>query len=153
MDNSVSDIKLETVSYTKGDVLSGTSFSSLLSSILFDIYDETKCSNDNLFTLTTATQGSSTNAKVLDGTPPNINEFELKLKFAITTTNPTLTVNGTTLPIKFNNDSETISLVPAGYYIVQKQSNFWKFKFDSIYHKLNMFMKKVSNYDILLIKK
>lgn len=150
--SGMSNIKLETMSYTKGDVLSGTSFSSLLSSILFDIYDELKDKN-TVYTCTSASEGSSIATKVINSTPSNQNTFEFRLKYPINSPSPQLTVGSMTMPIRFNNYNEQISLVPAGYYVVTKQSNFWKFQYNDVYHKLNMFMKKISNFDVLLIKK
>lgn len=159
--------KIESSSHVKGDVLSGTAFSSLLSSILFDIYENTL--DEQIYTTstasTTATKVVSEQRSISSSNESNGKPFTLELKLENTATSqPKIKVtdtssNSRTFTVtKF--DDITVSgaiYIPAGRYNVTYTNTTTNptctLETVRLYSKINSFIKKVSNYDILLVKK
>jgi hypothetical protein len=164
---TIVDKKLEVDSYRKGDVLSGTSFTSLLGTVIQNVIDEytnqyVDCDTDgNVQTKNVNINGNSYYSSYdIDNT--NNNTIYVRLKNTNTRKNPTFRLNGGDRYIrqimyngKFGND---LINIPEGYYKVtpvelNANTRVWKFESDKIVNSVNTFLKKTSSFDILIVKK
>ena len=159
--------KLESESYRKGDVISGTSVTSLLNSIFQEMNDKidelsSKLSS-NLYICSTDST-AQTKTVNLKNSFPTSGSIVVRLKYKNTATSPsfTYTINGNnpttpvTRSIKYNDKSgEGLSSIPAGYYKVELKDNYFVFtkKPNGLFDKMNTLFKKTSNFDILIVKK
>ena len=155
--------KLESESYRKGDVISGTSITSLLNSIFQDMSEKIdELSNDIHIC---STYGSTQNKSVvLKNGMTSIPDTGIivRLVYKSTVSSPTFSFNtGTKRQIKYNDKyGSDLTLIPAGYYRVTSigdESNgyYWLFTRESngLFDKMNTFFNKTSNFDILIVKK
>ena len=163
------EILLETEPYKKGDVISGTSVTSLLNSIFQDMNDRIdELSNDIHIC---STYGSVQNKSiVLKNGMTLIPETGIivRLKYESVVSSPTFSYsieNGetseTTQQIKYDDKfGSELTSIPAGYYRVKLIGNkndnqYWLFTREpnELFDKMNTFFNKTSNFDILMIKK
>ena len=155
--------KLESESYRKGDVISGTSITSLLNSIFQDMSEKIdELSNDIHIC---STYGSTQNKSVvLKNGMTSIPDTGIivRLVYKSTVSSPTFSFNTVTeRQIKYNDKyGSDLTLIPAGYYRVTSigdNSNgyYWLFTRESngLFDKMNTFFNKTSNFDILIVKK
>ena len=155
--------KLESESYRKGDVISGTSITSLLNSIFQDMSEKIdELSNDIHIC---STYGSTQNKSVvLKNGMTSIPDTGIivRLVYKSTVSSPTFSFNTITKrQIKYNDKyGSDLTLIPAGYYrvtsIVDKSNRYyWLFTRESngLFDKMNTFFNKTSNFDILIVKK
>lgn len=155
--------KLESESYRKGDVISGTSITSLLNSIFQDMSEKIdELSNDIHIC---STYGSTQNKSVvLKNGMTSIPDTGIivRLVYKSTVSSPTFSFNTVTeRQIKYNDKyGSDLTLIPAGYYRVTSigdKSNgyYWLFTRESngLFDKMNIFFNKTSNFDILIVKK
>ena len=155
--------KLESESYRKGDVISGTSITSLLNSIFQDMSEKIdELSNDIHIC---STYGSTQNKSVvLKNGMTSIPDTGIivRLVYKSTVSSPTFSFNTVTeRQIKYNDKyGSDLTLIPAGYYRVTSigdKSNgyYWLFtrEFNGLFDKMNTFFNKTSNFDILIVKK
>ena len=155
--------KLESESYRKGDVISGTSITSLLNSIFQDMSEKIdELSNDIHIC---STYGSTQNKSVvLKNGMTSIPDTGIivRLVYKSTVSSPTFSFNtATERQIKYNDKyGSDLTLIPAGYYRVTSigdKSNgyYWLFTRESngLFDKMNTFFNKTSDFDILMIKK
>ena len=155
--------KLESESYRKGDVISGTSITSLLNSIFQDMSEKIdELSNDIHIC---STYGSTRNKSVvLKNGMTSIPDTGIivRLVYKSTVSSPTFSFNTVTeRQIKYNDKyGSDLTLIPAGYYRVTSigdKSNgyYWLFTRESngLFDKMNTFFNKTSNFDILIVKK
>lgn len=155
--------KLESESYRKGDVISGTSITSLLNSIFQDMSEKIdELSNDIHIC---STYGSTQNKSVvLKNGMTSIPDTGIivRLVYKSTVSSPTFSFNtATERQIKYNDKyGSDLTLIPAGYYRVTSigdKSNryYWLFTRESngLFDKMNTFFNKTSNFDILIVKK
>lgn len=155
--------KLESESYRKGDVISGTSITSLLNSIFQDMSEKIdELSNDIHIC---STYGSTQNKSVvLKNGMTSIPDTGIivRLVYKSTVPSPTFSFNTVTeRQIKYNDKyGSDLTLIPAGYYRVTSigdKSNgyYWLFTRESngLFDKMNTFFNKTSNFDILIVKK
>ena len=155
--------KLESESYKKGDVISGTSITSLLNSIFQDMSEKIdELSNDIHIC---STYGSTQNKSVvLKNGMTSIPDTGIivRLVYKSTVSSPTFSFNMVTeRQIKYNDKyGSDLTLIPAGYYRVTSigdKSNryYWLFTRESngLFDKMNTFFNKTSNFDILIVKK
>ena len=155
--------KLESESYRKGDVISGTSITSLLNSIFQDMSEKIdELSNDIHIC---STYGSTQNKSVvLKNGMTSIPDTGIivRLVYKSTVSSPTFSFNTITeRQIKYNDKyGSDLTLIPAGYYRVTSigdESNgyYWLFTRESngLFDKMNTFFNKTSNFDILIVKK
>ena len=155
--------KLESESYRKGDVISGTSITSLLNSIFQDMSEKIdELSNDIHIC---STYGSTQNKSVvlkngMTSIPDTV--IIVRLVYKSTVSSPTFSFNTITeRQIKYNDKyGSDLTLIPAGYYRVTSigdKSNgyYWLFTRESngLFDKMNTFFNKTSNFDILIVKK
>lgn len=161
--------KLEVNSYKKGDVLSGTSFTSLLGTVIQNVIDEytnkyVNCDTEgNVQTKNVNTNGNSYYSSY-DINNTNNNTIYVRFKNINTRKNPTFRLNGidndTYLrPIMYNGiyGNDLIN-IPEGYYKVtpfelNANTRVWKFESDKLVNSVNTFLKKTSSFDILIVKK
>ena len=163
------EILLETEPYKKGDVISGTSITSLLNSIFQDMNDRIdELSNDIHIC---SSYGSVQNKSiVLKNGMTLIPETGIivRLKYESVVSSPTFSYsieNGetseTTQQIKYDDKfGSELTSIPAGYYRVKLIGNkndnqYWLFTREpnELFDKMNTFFNKTSNFDILMIKK
>lgn len=155
--------KLESESYRKGDVISGTSITSLLNSIFQDMSEKIdELSNDiHICSTYSSTQNKSVVLKNGMTSIPNTGII-VRLVYKSTVSSPTFSFNtGTERQIKYNDKyGSDLTLIPAGYYRVTSigdKSNgyYWLFTRESngLFDKMNTFFNKTSNFDILIVKK
>lgn len=155
--------KLESESYRKGDVISGTSITSLLNSIFQDMSEKIdELSNDIHIC---STYGSTQNKSVvLKNGMISIPDTGIivRLVYKSTVSSPKFSFNTITeRQIKYNDKyGSDLTLIPAGYYRVTSigdNSNgyYWLFTRESngLFDKMNTFFNKTSNFDILIVKK
>lgn len=155
--------KLESESYRKGDVISGTSITSLLNSIFQDMSEKIdELSNDIHIC---STYGSTQNKSVvLKNGMTSIPDTGIivRLVYKSTVPSPKFSFNTVTeRQIKYNDKyGRDLTLIPAGYYRVTSigdKSNgyYWLFTRESngLFDKMNTFFNKTSNFDILIVKK
>lgn len=155
--------KLESESYRKGDVISGTSITSLLNSIFQDMSEKIdELSNDIHIC---STYGSTQNKSVvLKNGMTSIPDTGIivRLVYKSTVSSPKFSFNTITeRQIKYNDKyGSDLTLIPAGYYRVTSigdKSNgyYWLFTRESngLFDKMNTFFNKTSNFDILIVKK
>lgn len=155
--------KLESESYRKGDVISGTSITSLLNSIFQDMSEKIdELSNDIHIC---STYGSTQNKSVvLKNGMTSIPDTGIivRLVYKSTVPSPKFSFNMVTeRQIKYNDKyGSDLTLIPAGYYRVTSigdKSNgyYWLFTRESngLFDKMNTFFNKTSNFDILIVKK
>lgn len=155
--------KLESESYRKGDVISGTSITSLLNSIFQDMSEKIdELSNDIHIC---STYGSIQNKSVvLKNGMTSIPDTGIivRLVYKSTVSSPKFSFNTVTeRQIKYNDKyGSDLTLIPAGYYRVTSigdKSNgyYWLFTRESngLFDKMNTFFNKTSNFDILIVKK
>jgi hypothetical protein len=155
--------KLESESYRKGDVISGTSITSLLNSIFQDMSEKIdELSNDIHIC---STYGSTQNKSVvLKNGMTSIPDTGIivRLVYKSTVPSPKFSFNTVTeRQIKYNDKyGRDLTLIPAGYYRVTSigdESNgyYWLFTRESngLFDKMNTFFNKTSNFDILIVKK
>ena len=155
--------KLESESYRKGDVISGTSITSLLNSIFQDMSEKIdELSNDIHIC---STYGSTQNKSVvLKNGMTSIPDTGIivRLVYKSTVSSPKFSFNtATERQIKYNDKyGSDLTLIPAGYYRVTSigdKSNgyYWLFTRESngLFDKMNTFFNKTSNFDILIVKK
>lgn len=150
--------KLESESYRKGDVISGTSITSLLNSIFQDMSEKIdELSNDIHIC---STYGSTQNKSVvLKNGMTSIPDTGIivRLVYKSTVSSPTFSFNtGTERQIKYNDKyGNDLTLIPAGYYRVTSIGDKWLFTRESngLFDKMNTFFNKTSNFDILIVKK
>ena len=150
--------KLESESYRKGDVISGTSITSLLNSIFQDMSEKIdELSNDIHIC---STYGSTQNKSVvLKNGMTSIPDTGIivRLVYKSTVSSPTFSFNtGTERQIKYNDKyGSDLTLIPAGYYRVTSIGDNWLFTRESngLFDKMNTFFNKTSNFDILIVKK
>lgn len=151
--------KLESESYRKGDVISGTSITSLLNSIFQDMSEKIdELSNDIHIC---STYGSTQNKSVvLKNGMTSIPDTGIivRLVYKSTVSSPTFSFNTVTeRQIKYNDKyGSDLTLIPAGYYRVTSiGDNYWLFTRESngLFDKMNTFFNKTSNFDILIVKK
>lgn len=155
--------KLESESYRKGDVISGTSITSLLNSIFQDMSEKIdELSNDIHIC---STYGSTQNKSVvLKNGMTSIPDTGIivRLVYKSTVSSPMFSFNTVTeRQIKYNDKyGSDLTLIPAGYYRVTSigdESNgyYWLFTRESngLFDKMNTFFNKTSNFDILIVKK
>ena len=155
--------KLESESYRKGDVISGTSITSLLNSIFQDMSEKIdELSNDIHIC---STYGSTQNKSVvLKNGMTSIPDTGIivRLVYKSTVSSPTFSFNMVTeRQIKYNDKyGSDLTLIPAGYYRVTSigdKSNgyYWLFTRESngLFDKMNTFFNKTSNFYILIVKK
>ncbi len=171
IDNSfqIVEKKLESESYRKGDVISGTSVTSLLNSIFQDMSEKIdELSNDIHIC---STYGSTQNKSVVlksDLMTIASTGIIVRLKYKSTVSSPTFsytmengTTTGTQRPIKYNDKTGSeLTSIPAGYYRVtpigdKTNGQYWLFTRESngLFDKMNTFFNKTSNFDILIVKK
>lgn len=156
------DKKLDSDSFVKGDVLSGTSISSLLVSTLKSVYGEsvfdlTYDTNSNLlFTPLTQPGITSTGISVYLQNSVSTGNDKIYLNFAYSFLgNNSGNVNQKS--IYYGNT--TVSSLSAGYYKVTPIKNNvgnitgWKFTADPVYSKIKMLSNKLSKFDFLIVKK
>ena len=163
------EILLETEPYKKGDVISGTSITSLLNSIFQDMNDKIdELSNDIHIC---STYGSVQNKSiVLKNGMTLIPETGIivRLKYESVVSSPTFSysienveTSETTQQIKYDDKfGSELTSIPAGYYRVKLIGNkndgqYWLFTREpnELFDKMNTFFNKTSNFDILMIKK
>lgn len=150
--------KLESESYRKGDVISGTSITSLLNSIFQDMSEKIdELSNDIHIC---STYGSTQNKSVvLKNGMTSIPDTGIivRLVYKSTVSSPKFSFNtGTERQIKYNDKyGSDLTLIPAGYYRVTSIGDKWLFTRESngLFDKMNTFFNKTSNFDILIVKK
>ena len=151
--------KLESESYRKGDVISGTSITSLLNSIFQDMSEKIdELSNDIHIC---STYGSTQNKSVvLKNGMTSIPDTGIivRLVYKSTVPSPMFSFNTITeRQIKYNDKyGSDLTLIPAGYYRVTSiGDNYWLFTRESngLFDKMNTFFNKTSNFDILIVKK
>lgn len=155
--------KLESESYRKGDVISGTSITSLLNSIFQDMSEKIdELSNDIHIC---STYGSTQNKSVvLKNGMTSIPDTGIivRLVYKSTVSSPTFSFNtATERQIKYNDKyGSDLTLIPAGYYRVtsigdKSSGYYWLFTRESngLFDKMNTFFNKTSNFDILIVKK
>lgn len=151
--------KLESESYRKGDVISGTSITSLLNSIFQDMSEKIdELSNDIHIC---STYGSTQNKSVvLKNGMTSIPDTGIivRLVYKSTVSSPTFSFNTVTeRQIKYNDKyGSDLTLIPAGYYRVTSIGEYyWLFTRESngLFDKMNTFFNKTSNFDILIVKK
>lgn len=151
--------KLESESYRKGDVISGTSITSLLNSIFQDMSEKIdELSNDIHIC---STYGSTQNKSVvLKNGMTSIPDTGIivRLVYKSTVSSPTFSFNTVTeRQIKYNDKyGSDLTLIPAGYYRVTSIGDkYWLFTRESngLFDKMNTFFNKTSNFDILIVKK
>ena len=151
--------KLESESYRKGDVISGTSITSLLNSIFQDMSEKIdELSNDIHIC---STYGSTQNKSVvLKNGMTSIPDTGIivRLVYKSTVSSPTFSFNtATERQIKYNDKyGSDLTLIPAGYYRVTSSNGYyWLFTRESngLFDKMNTFFNKTSNFDILIVKK
>lgn len=151
--------KLESESYRKGDVISGTSITSLLNSIFQDMSEKIdELSNDIHIC---STYGSTQNKSVvLKNGMTSIPDTGIivRLVYKSTVSSPTFSFNTVTeRQIKYNDKyGRDLTLIPAGYYRVTSIGEYyWLFTRESngLFDKMNTFFNKTSNFDILIVKK
>ena len=150
--------KLESESYRKGDVISGTSITSLLNSIFQDMSEKIdELSNDIHIC---STYGSTQNKSVvLKNGMTSIPDTGIivRLVYKSTVSSPTFSFNTITeRQIKYNDKyGSDLTLIPAGYYRVTSIGDKWLFTRESngLFDKMNTFFNKTSNFDILIVKK
>lgn len=150
--------KLESESYRKGDVISGTSITSLLNSIFQDMSEKIdELSNDIHIC---STYGSTQNKSVvLKNGMTSIPDTGIivRLVYKSTVPSPTFSFNTVTeRQIKYNDKyGSDLTLIPAGYYRVTSIGDKWLFTRESngLFDKMNTFFNKTSNFDILIVKK
>lgn len=150
--------KLESESYRKGDVISGTSITSLLNSIFQDMSEKIdELSNDIHIC---STYGSTQNKSVvLKNGMTSIPDTGIivRLVYKSTVPSPTFSFNtATERQIKYNDKyGSNLTLIPAGYYRVTSIGDKWLFTRESngLFDKMNTFFNKTSNFDILIVKK
>ena len=151
--------KLESESYRKGDVISGTSITSLLNSIFQDMSEKIdELSNDIHIC---STYGSTQNKSVvLKNGMTSIPDTGIivRLVYKSTVSSPTFSFNMVTeRQIKYNDKyGSDLTLIPAGYYRVTSIGDkYWLFTRESngLFDKMNTFFNKTSNFDILIVKK
>ena len=150
--------KLESESYRKGDVISGTSITSLLNSIFQDMSEKIdELSNDiHICSTYSSTQNKSVVLKNGMTSIPDTGII-VRLVYKSTVSSPTFSFNtGTERQIKYNDKyGSDLTLIPAGYYRVTSIGDNWLFTRESngLFDKMNTFFNKTSNFDILMIKK
>lgn len=163
------EILLETEPYKKGDVISGTSITSLLNSIFQDMNNRIdELSNDIQIC---STYGSVQNKSiVLKNGMTLIPETGIivRLKYESVVSSPTFSysienveTSETTQQIKYDDKfGSELTSIPAGYYRVKLIGNkndgqYWLFTREpnELFDKMNTFFNKTSNFDILMIKK
>lgn len=155
--------KLESESYRKGDVISGTSITSLLNSIFQDMSEKIdELSNDiHICSTYGSTQNKSVVLKNGMASIPDTGII-VRLVYKSTVSSPTFSFNMVTeRQIKYNDKyGSDLTLIPAGYYRVTSigdKSNgyYWLFTRESngLFDKMNTFFNKTSNFDILIVKK
>lgn len=155
--------KLESESYRKGDVISGTSITSLLNSIFQDMSEKIdELSNDiHICSTYGSTQNKSVVLKNGMASIPDTGII-VRLVYKSTVPSPTFSFNtATERQIKYNDKyGSDLTLIPAGYYRVTSigdESNryYWLFTRESngLFDKMNTFFNKTSNFDILIVKK
>lgn len=155
--------KLESESYRKGDVISGTSITSLLNSIFQDMSEKIdELSNDiHICSTYGSTQNKSVVLKNGMASIPDTGII-VRLVYKSTVSSPTFSFNTVTeRQIKYNDKyGSDLTLIPAGYYRVTSigdNSNgyYWLFTRESngLFDKMNTFFNKTSNFDILIVKK
>ena len=155
--------KLESESYRKGDVISGTSITSLLNSIFQDMSEKIdELSNDiHICSTYGSTQNKSVVLKNGMASIPDTGII-VRLVYKSTVSSPTFSFNTVTeRQIKYNDKyGRDLTLIPAGYYRVTSigdKSNgyYWLFTRESngLFDKMNTFFNKTSNFDILIVKK
>lgn len=150
--------KLESESYRKGDVISGTSITSLLNSIFQDMSEKIdELSNDiHICSTYSSTQNKSVVLKNGMTSIPDTGII-VRLVYKSTVSSPTFSFNtGTERQIKYNNKyGSDLTLIPAGYYRVTSIGDYWLFTRESngLFDKMNTFFNKTSNFDILIVKK
>lgn len=155
--------KLESESYRKGDVISGTSITSLLNSIFQDMSEKIdELSNDiHICSTYGSTQNKSVVLKNGMASIPDTGII-VRLVYKSTVSSPTFSFNTVTeRQIKYNDKyGSDLTLIPAGYYRVTSigdESNryYWLFTRESngLFDKMNTFFNKTSNFDILIVKK
>lgn len=150
--------KLESESYRKGDVISGTSITSLLNSIFQDMSEKIdELSNDIHIC---STYGSTQNKSVvLKNGMTSIPDTGIivRLVYKSTVPSPKFSFNTVTeRQIKYNDKyGSDLTLIPAGYYRVTSIGDKWLFTRESngLFDKMNTFFNKTSNFDILIVKK
>lgn len=162
------DKKLDSDSYKKGDVLSGTLLTSLMGTILQNLYGKL------VYSCTTAGATQTKSVTISESTFPN-DGILVHLKNANTATSPNFkynrvipatgtqtmdtTVSSTTAPITYNSKTGSeLTTIPAGYYKVTPiyknyALNGWQFTRDSLYTQINLLMNKISKFDFLIVKK
>lgn len=155
--------KLESESYRKGDVISGTSITSLLNSIFQDMSEKIdELSNDiHICSTYGSTQNKSVVLKNGMASIPDTGII-VRLVYKSTVSSPKFSFNTVTeRQIKYNDKyGSDLTLIPAGYYRVTSigdESNgyYWLFTRESngLFDKMNTFFNKTSNFDILIVKK
>ena len=155
--------KLESESYRKGDVISGTSITSLLNSIFQDMSEKIdELSNDiHICSTYGSTQNKSVVLKNGMASIPDTGII-VRLVYKSTVPSPKFSFNTVTeRQIKYNDKyGRDLTLIPAGYYRVTSigdKSNgyYWLFTRESngLFDKMNTFFNKTSNFDILIVKK
>lgn len=151
--------KLESESYRKGDVISGTSITSLLNSIFQDMSEKIdELSNDiHICSTYSSTQNKSVVLKNGMTSIPDTGII-VRLVYKSTVSSPTFSFNtGTERQIKYNDKyGSDLTLIPAGYYRVTSIGDkYWLFTRESngLFDKMNTFFNKTSNFDILIVKK
>ena len=159
------DKKLDSDSYKKGDVLSGTLLTSLMGTILQNLYSKL------VYSCTTAGATQTKSVTISESTFPN-EGILVHLKNANTAESPKFKYNrvvpaqtidnaitSTALPITYNNKTGSeLTTIPAGYYKVTPiYNNYvlsgWQFTRDSLYTQINLLMNKISKFDFLIVKK
>ena len=150
--------KLESESYRKGDVISGTSITSLLNSIFQDMSEKIdELSNDiHICSTYGSTQNKSVVLKNGMSSIPDTGII-VRLVYKSTVSSPTFSFNTVTeRQIKYNDKyGSDLTLIPAGYYRVTSIGDKWLFTRESngLFDKMNTFFNKTSNFDILIVKK
>ena len=150
--------KLESESYRKGDVISGTSITSLLNSIFQDMSEKIdELSNDiHICSTYGSTQNKSVVLKNGMSSIPDTGII-VRLVYKSTVSSPKFSFNtATERQIKYNDKyGSDLTLIPAGYYRVTSIGDKWLFTRESngLFDKMNTFFNKTSNFDILIVKK
>lgn len=159
------DKKLDSDSYKKGDVLSGTLLTSLMGTVLQNLYSKL------VYSCTTAGDTQIKSVKISESIFPN-EGILVHLKNENTKSSPKFkydrvipaqtmdtTISSTPFPITYNNKTGSeLTTIPAGYYKVTPiYNNYvltgWKFTKDSLYTQINLLMNKISKFDFLIVKK
>lgn len=159
--NEYFELKIDSSSYNKGDVLSGSSFSALLGSVLFslgaeDLYNCEKC------TISGSTMRVINNCDFDTAEP--LRKFTIfekeggsvsvsNLGLSMGTYGDNTNENDTWYTLKDSSNQPVTNLDAGCYYDIFFDGTNFILSPNKKLPKVNALLKKMSNYDILLVKK